>query len=414
LAVVLPDGPLPGELTSRTSPDLRDLLVALAAGTAGAYATVRSDVSSALPGVAVAVALVPPLAAIGMAWEAGRGDLTRGAALLYAANLSAIVIAAAVVFLVTGFVPPRRLRETSLRVVAGAAGATALMITVAIPLAIASVSEAHAGRDRDRVHEAVDGWLAGAGDDLDAVRVDGDTVRISVTGPNPPPATDDLERTIISILGPSAQVEVRWTQTQAPPTEATSTPDPDAFNDAVRSAAVRAAVDDWLATAAGTHDIQALEVDDTEVRIDLTSSTPPPPVGELSDRLADELGLAVPVVVNWTQRTTFVPGDETIEAIRSAAAQAAQEWAGQQDEVVVGAVRYEPPLMDVDLLGEASGDVDDLEERLAAVAPVDTRVTIWLTPRRRVVPTTTTTTSSTTTTTSTTVPVTDDGADGGT
>jgi uncharacterized hydrophobic protein (TIGR00271 family) len=47
---------------SRTSPDLRDLVVALAAG---AYATAREDVSAALPGVAVAVALVPPLAAAG-------------------------------------------------------------------------------------------------------------------------------------------------------------------------------------------------------------------------------------------------------------------------------------------------------------------------------------------------------------
>ena len=112
VAMILPDGQLPGEVLSRTSPDLRDLLVALAAGAAGAYATVRSDVSSALPGVAVAVALVPPLAAVGLTLEGGRADLAEGAALLYVANLTAIVLVGVLVFLLTGFVPPRRLRQT--------------------------------------------------------------------------------------------------------------------------------------------------------------------------------------------------------------------------------------------------------------------------------------------------------------
>ncbi len=79
LGAVLSTGPLSAELLSRTSPDVRDLLVALAAGAAGAYAIVRPDVSASLPGVAVAVALVPPLASVGLALEAGRGDLARGA-----------------------------------------------------------------------------------------------------------------------------------------------------------------------------------------------------------------------------------------------------------------------------------------------------------------------------------------------
>lgn len=60
LAALFVTGELPREVLSRTAPDIRDLVVALGAGTAGAYATVRKDVSSSLPGVAVAVALVPP------------------------------------------------------------------------------------------------------------------------------------------------------------------------------------------------------------------------------------------------------------------------------------------------------------------------------------------------------------------
>jgi uncharacterized membrane protein len=76
--------------------------VALAAGAAGAYATVREEVSAALPGVAVAVALVPPLATAGLVLEAGQVELAKGALLLYLANLVAIMSSGIAVFLATG------------------------------------------------------------------------------------------------------------------------------------------------------------------------------------------------------------------------------------------------------------------------------------------------------------------------
>ena len=57
--------PLPAELLARTSPNLLDLGIALAAGAAGAYGQVRRHAAEALTGVAVAVALLPPLAVVG-------------------------------------------------------------------------------------------------------------------------------------------------------------------------------------------------------------------------------------------------------------------------------------------------------------------------------------------------------------
>lgn len=53
---------LPSALQARTSPRLVDLGIALTAGAAGAFVQMRREALSALPGVAVAVALVPPLA----------------------------------------------------------------------------------------------------------------------------------------------------------------------------------------------------------------------------------------------------------------------------------------------------------------------------------------------------------------
>lgn len=127
LASTLPAGGtlLTHELVSRTAPTVLDLLVALAAGAAGAYATVRDDASAALPGVAVAVALVPPLAAAGVTLQLGQTGLAKGAILLYLVNLAAIVLASVIVLLVSGFVPLPRLNQVRRRVVAGTAAVAA-------------------------------------------------------------------------------------------------------------------------------------------------------------------------------------------------------------------------------------------------------------------------------------------------
>ncbi|MEM9713790.1 MAG: DUF389 domain-containing protein [Actinomycetota bacterium] len=99
--------PLPGEVLARTSPNLLDLGIALAAGAAGAYAQVHRQASDALTGVAVAVALVPPLASVGILLEVGRYDLARGGLLLFLANVTGITLAAALTFIACRFVPVR-------------------------------------------------------------------------------------------------------------------------------------------------------------------------------------------------------------------------------------------------------------------------------------------------------------------
>ena len=105
LAVFLPPQPVTPQILSRTQPTYLDLLVALFSGAAGAYAMTRADAAGAIPGVAIAAALVPPLGVVGYGLGLGRLDIAGGALLLFAANLAAIVLAAALVFLVMGFQP---------------------------------------------------------------------------------------------------------------------------------------------------------------------------------------------------------------------------------------------------------------------------------------------------------------------
>ena len=97
------------EIIARMSPSLLDLGVAVAAGAAAAFAYTRPRVSSALAGIAIAVALVPPLCTVGIAVALGQegsaevglafdGLGARGPFLLFLTNIVGIVFAASLVF----------------------------------------------------------------------------------------------------------------------------------------------------------------------------------------------------------------------------------------------------------------------------------------------------------------------------
>ena len=95
--------PLTNEILSRTQPTSMDLMIALAGGTAGAYAMVSPHLSVAVVGVAVATALVPPLAASGILFANGEMQMGLGAALLALTNIIAIQFTNAMVLWFLGF-----------------------------------------------------------------------------------------------------------------------------------------------------------------------------------------------------------------------------------------------------------------------------------------------------------------------
>lgn len=90
------------EMISRTKPNLLDLLVAVFAGFAGAYALVDEHISPALPGVAIATAIVPPLANTGLCIALGAYYGALGSFLLFFANFLSILLIAGAVFIAGG------------------------------------------------------------------------------------------------------------------------------------------------------------------------------------------------------------------------------------------------------------------------------------------------------------------------
>jgi uncharacterized hydrophobic protein (TIGR00271 family) len=212
------------ELLSRTEPRLLDLAIAIAAGAAGAYVTVRRRAAGALPGVAIAVALVPPLGAVGVLLELGRPHLAVGALLLFVTNLVAIVLSAAVVFLLTGFVPMHLARRRRGRIALGVLTTLVAVAAVAYPLGRESGSVLAQAQGEQAVGQAVGEWLDGTDLGVTGQKVDvggGEiAVTVDVVGAKPPPPARRLARLVAARNGRRVRVTVRWTEQQQEQAEA--------------------------------------------------------------------------------------------------------------------------------------------------------------------------------------------------
>ncbi len=128
---------LPEQVLSRTSPSPIDLLIALAGGLAAAFALAQPSLSAALPGVAIATALMPPLGVVGIGIAMGRWDVAGGAFLLFITNAVTIAFASMLVFFALGFSPGTK---NGVRVPRSLLVSAFVTIIMLLPLTLLSVS----------------------------------------------------------------------------------------------------------------------------------------------------------------------------------------------------------------------------------------------------------------------------------
>lgn len=136
---------LPNEVLARTRPTPIDLAIALAGGAAAAYALAQPQLSAALPGVAIATALVPPLCTVGVGISVRDPSIALGALLLFLTNLFTISFVGIVVFAALGFRPLYFERQgnemtRSLMISSG------LVFLVTVPLVMLSLQFVEQGR----------------------------------------------------------------------------------------------------------------------------------------------------------------------------------------------------------------------------------------------------------------------------
>ena len=130
------------EVLARTQPTLIDLVIALVAGAISSYAKIRPELGDALPGTAIAVALMPPLCVVGLTMSQGQWTYSSGAFLLYVTNLLGINLACTLVYVFAGYT--RRNNQFSRTLSWGVSAA--LIAILVIPLGISSLDLIRASR----------------------------------------------------------------------------------------------------------------------------------------------------------------------------------------------------------------------------------------------------------------------------
>ncbi|MGB2790992.1 MAG: DUF389 domain-containing protein [Candidatus Moraniibacteriota bacterium] len=107
--------PFGAEVMSRTLPSLIYFSIAFVAGFAVAFARVNPTMSDTIPGIAVSVSLIPPLAVIGMGIARLNWAITSGAFLLFLTNIVGIVFATMIVFSLMNFYIKRSVATATLQ-----------------------------------------------------------------------------------------------------------------------------------------------------------------------------------------------------------------------------------------------------------------------------------------------------------
>ncbi len=210
------------QIMDRTSPRLLDLVIALASGGAGAYALSRVDVADALPGVAIAISLVPPLNTTGVLLAAGYGDLATGAFVLFLANMGAILLAGTIAFIATGLATAVGRRAGEAR-----SALIGILVFVAIIIIPLRANSTYLWLEATREEEAlaiVRDWLEPTDWDIYEIRVDGDEVTILIGGEGELPPAEDAVQKVMDTIQDDITIVVRMVNVHERTIETTPSP----------------------------------------------------------------------------------------------------------------------------------------------------------------------------------------------
>lgn len=209
---------LPEQVLARTRPTFYDLLIALAAGSAGAYTITRKE-SSAIPGVAVAVALLPPLASAGVLIMTGEFELATRAIVLFLTNLIAMILAGALTFIAVGVSPASTRRRSGAFIKSKLWLFFILVVAVSIPLYFYSEKILFNAEYQAARSETIQQWLRE--NELTLIDVDVSvedrTIFLGLEGPNPPVNIKKLHDGLyedIKRKGETEPIRLEYTWTQ--------------------------------------------------------------------------------------------------------------------------------------------------------------------------------------------------------
>ena len=169
----------------------------VATGAVGSVALARRDITDTLPGVAIAISLVPPLTVVGLTLEAGEPGQAAGALLLFLTNVAAILATGTIVMAIYGahrlaVEEPGRIATVNRR---NAVVTIALLVAlVTVPLTLSSIRIAESTAEEIEVRDAARAWADANGWELTAVVGEEGKTIARLEGPLPVPDVASLRR----------------------------------------------------------------------------------------------------------------------------------------------------------------------------------------------------------------------------
>jgi uncharacterized hydrophobic protein (TIGR00271 family) len=175
------------QVAARISPRFIDLVAALATGLVGAFALVRSDISDTLPGVAIAISLVPPLAVVGLLLQVQRFGDAMQALLLFGTNVAAIIVTGTIVLLLYKVRDAAREAGYPVAPMSGRALVTVafFVVVVLVPLGIGSRNVAVDQQLQAKATPIAQDWAGRAGWQIAVVSVQNGLISVTALGPPP-------------------------------------------------------------------------------------------------------------------------------------------------------------------------------------------------------------------------------------
>ena len=212
LAIHIIDFHTNSQVTGRVAPRLIDLIVALAAGTAGAFAVSREDIADSIPGVAISIALVPPLCVVGLMLSGGHWQDAWGALLLFLTNFLSILLAGGAVFALLGLGAAVTEGMSHLNKRMAYTIIALGVILIAIPLAVTTTRIARDSIAQVKITRITNQWVRQYPADfvIKSVLVHGDTAKILISGADMPSTIEDLGAKIQSEIEQIETLDLRF------------------------------------------------------------------------------------------------------------------------------------------------------------------------------------------------------------
>ncbi len=213
IVLVSPLQTVTDEIAARTRPNLFDLLVALFSGMAGTYAMIRGR-HGTIVGVAIATALMPPLAVVGYGVATANLTVLAGSWLLFFTNLMTIAVSAAVLARIYGFAPDLSPRQTRLQ----ASLIIIVIIALAVPLALSLKQIAWEALAFRHAREAISEYF-GRNARLTELEIDHNSEPVEIaatvlTGRYFPKPEADVTRQLTALLKRPVRVEIDQVRTE--------------------------------------------------------------------------------------------------------------------------------------------------------------------------------------------------------